>query len=214
MPLFGRLTAAQLDRLAAGCRRHTLGRGELLFSRGTPSTGFYVVVSGTVQLSMANADGVVKVVEIVRPGQSFGEAVLFVHQPYPVDAVALEPAALVEVPGEVLDELLDADPALARAMISALSARLHSLVRDIEMLTLRSAAQRVVGFLVGELPPKTTGPQRLRLTSPARVLASRLGMSPETFSRVLRELQDEGLVVKRGRELTIADPADLVSHLT
>lgn len=214
LPLFSRLTEGQLDRLAAGSRRHTLARGELLFTRGTPSTCFYLVVTGTIQLSIANAEGVVKVVEIIRAGQSFGEAVLFVHQPFPVDAVALEPTTVVEVPGEVLDELLDADPQLSRAMLAALSARLHSLVRDIEMLTLRSAAQRVVGFLVGELPEAAATPARLRLGSPAHVLASRLGMSPETFSRVLRELQDAGLVVKRGRELTIVDPAALVSHVT
>jgi len=214
LPLFEGLTDEQLRRLAAGCRRHTLDRGELLFYRGTPAAGFFGVVSGAVQLSLANADGVVKVVEIVRADQSFGEAVHFLHRPYPVDAVALEATRLVEVPGSVLDALLAEDPELSRTMLAALSARLHSLVRDIEMLTLRSAAQRVVGFLVGELTDSATGPARLRLASPAHVLASRLGMSPETFSRVLRDLQDQELIVKNGRDLTILDPDRLVASVS
>jgi CRP-like cAMP-binding protein len=231
LPLFGRLTHEQLARLAVGCTRHTVPRGDLLFRRGMPCTGCYGVMSGTVQLSVSNTDGVVKVVEIIQAGQSFGEAVMFLRKPFPVDATALVTSELIHVPAAVVDALLTQDPEFARTMLAALAQRLHTLVGDIEQYALSSATQRVVAFLLAmpaqpqhEPRGRNPGPgadaappdlaRNIRLASPNQVLASRLGMTPETFSRVLRDLTARGLVRRDGRRLTIADPDALVTYTT
>lgn len=70
----------------------------MLFRKGTPSTGFDMVREGLMQLSVSNSEGVVRVLEILRPGNAFGHAVMFVREPYPVDAPALADAHLVFVP--------------------------------------------------------------------------------------------------------------------
>lgn len=212
LPLFGSLDRTQLAGLAAESTRHTLARGELLFPRGTPSHGCYGVMDGLIQLSVSNPQGDAKVLEIVHPGESFGEAVMFLRRPYPVDATAIIASEVVLVPSSVIDSLLARDPAFARTMLAALSARLHTRVLDLEMFTLRTASQRVAAFLLGALADGEAG--SVKLDSPNHVLASRLAMSPETFSRVLRDLVAAGLIVRTGRTVHVPHVPALVTHAT
>ncbi|MDD4868186.1 MAG: cyclic nucleotide-binding domain-containing protein, partial [Mycobacterium sp.] len=83
-PMFDGLDAAQVDFLAAQSRAIFVASGQVLFRKGTRSTGFCMVRAGLMQLSVSNSEGVVKVVEILRPGSAFGHAVMFVREPYPV----------------------------------------------------------------------------------------------------------------------------------
>lgn len=209
LPLFAPLDTERLDDIAGRSRRITLARGALLFTRGTPSTGFFGVITGSMQLSVNSPEGAAKVVEIIREGQSFGEAVMFLRQPYPVDATALAPTTLVAIPAQVVDDLLDSDPQCVRAMLASLSKRLHGLVSDVEMLSLRSAYQRVAAYLLGEVSAAGEGAAGVHLPSSQQVLASRLGMTPETFSRVLRELIEREVVTREGRDLLVSDPSAL-----
>jgi CRP-like cAMP-binding protein len=68
-PMFDGLDRAHVAFLAARSRSTFLPGGQVLFRRGTPSTGFYVVRDGRMQLSVSNSEGVVKVLEIVSPGE-------------------------------------------------------------------------------------------------------------------------------------------------
>ena len=112
------------------------GQGRLLFRRGTPCHGFYGVSAGMIQLSVSHADGGEKVLEIIGPGETFGEAVMFLGRPYPVDASALVRTELLMIPVEVVNWLLDEEPGFARALLASMASRLHTMVSDIEMYTL------------------------------------------------------------------------------
>jgi len=215
LPLFSRLGNGQLEHLAGAAVERHLTRGEFLFYRGDPCVGLFGVVSGMMQLSIANVEGAEKVVEIIHAGESFGEAVMFLDRPYPVDAVALAPTELVYVPSATVHELLDRDPVFARSMLASMASRLHTMVHDVEMYTLRSATERVVAFFVGELGDRLDSHDAARvvLRSTKQVLASRLGLSPETFSRVMRDLADQGLVFVQGRRIVIPDPPALVAFI-
>lgn len=226
--LFSSVPRHLLHELAADAEEVQIGRGEVLFTRGTAATAFYGLVRGLIQLGISNADGNVRVVEIIGPGQTFGEAVMFQQGGYPVDAVALAPSELVRIPAASVDALLTSDPRFARAMLASMSTRLHGLVRDIELFTLTSTTQRVVGYLLGELtvgaaptpvtssppPVGANGPGQVHLTPSKQVVASRLGMTPESFSRVVRDLSESGLISVRGRIVTIPDEAALLAHAT
>ena len=110
-PMFDGLDRVHAEFLAAQSRPIVLPGGQVLFRRGTPSTGFYVVRDGRMQLSVSNSEGMVKVLEIVSPGGVFGHAVMFLREPYPVDATALVDAHLVFVPAAAVDRVLESDPA-------------------------------------------------------------------------------------------------------
>lgn len=215
--MFDGLDRAHAKSLAAQSRPIFLPGGQVLFRRGTPSTGFYVVRDGRMQLSVSNSEGVVRVMEIIGPGGAFGHAVMFLRDPYPVDATALLDTHLVFVPATAVDRILDEDPAMARLMLASMAKRLQAKVQDIAMLSLQSASQRIVAYVLGAVPPtsevgKAAGSTSVELPALKQVLASRLGMTPETFSRAMRSLSAEGLISVDGSVLQIPDVGALDAY--
>ncbi|MEX2240420.1 MAG: Crp/Fnr family transcriptional regulator [Burkholderiales bacterium] len=208
--MFSQMRDAELDRIAASTLPVHAEKGQTVCHTGDPCTGFHVVVYGQVKLGFTSPQGVEKVVEIVRPGQSFGEALMFLDAPYIVFAQALADSMLLHVAKHaVLDELAR-DPGFARRMLSGLSRRLHGLVRDVEAYTLRSSHERVIGYLLAEVPENANGaPVEVHLTAGKSVIASRLNMTPEHFSRILHELGHAGLIEIQGRTVRIPDLARL-----
>ena len=206
-PIFRGASPEELGRIAQGTREVRAARGETLFQRGDPCEGFHIVAYGQVKLSLGTPGGGEKVVEIIGPGHSFGEAVMFADRPYLVTATALADSLLLHVGKKTLFAELDRDPGLARRMLGSLSMRLHMLVKDMGAYTLHSAAQRVIGYLTRLDDEGGTG--RITLPAQKNLVASRLNLTPEYFSRILHDLTEAGLVKVEGREIEILDPAGL-----
>jgi CRP-like cAMP-binding protein len=163
----------------------------------------------------------VKVLEIVSPGGAFGHAVMFLREPYPVDATALVDTHLVFVPASAVDRILDGDPAMARLMLASMARRLQAKVQDIAMLSLQSASQRIVAYILGAMRDSGSddgghpGPSAtVELPALKQVLASRLGMTPETFSRAMRTLAGEGLLSVDGSTVQIPDVDALDAYVS
>lgn len=207
VPLFRELSPEEIARVAEGTQQLHVPRGQLLFNRGDPSNGFYVLIYGQVKLAFTSSQGAEKVVEIIGPGQSFGEAVMFLDKPYVVSAQALMDSMLLHVSKKVVFEELEREPGFAKKMIAGLSLRLHRLISDLEAYSLRSGAQRVIGYLLRDEQEAGAGKGPLRVTLPASkgTIASRLNLTPEHFSRILHELAETGLISVEGREVTILD---------
>jgi CRP/FNR family transcriptional regulator, dissimilatory nitrate respiration regulator len=208
LPLFRELPPAEIERLATGTTEVHVPRGTVLFSRGDPCTGFHLVVYGRVKLSVTSPAGSEKVVEIINPGFSFGEAVMFMERPYFVTAQTLADSMLLHVGRDVVFDGLARDPTLARRMLAGISRRLHGLVSDVESYTLKSGTQRVVGYLLrtdSEAAGESEDARRVALPVAKAVLASRLNLTPEHFSRILHELAEQGLIDIDGRNIEIRD---------
>jgi len=210
LAMFSEMTAAELDRVAARTQPVYAQKGELVCRQGDPCNGLHAVVYGQIKLAVNSPQGVEKVIEIVRPGQSFGEALMFLDKPYIVFAQALSDSMLLHVAKEAVFDELARDAGFARRMLSGLSLRLHGLVRDVEAYSLRSSHERLIGYLLAELPEDAApGPAQVTLDPGKGVIASRLNMTPEHFSRILHELGDAGLIEIRGRTVHIPDPERL-----
>jgi CRP-like cAMP-binding protein len=214
MPMFRGLAPEEIERLAVDTRRVYAARGETLFNKGDVAEGFHVVLYGRVKLGFTSPQGAEKVVEILGPGMSFGEAVMFMERPYPVFAQAIEDSLLMLVPKAVVFAELDANPRFARKLIAGMAARLHALVRDVESYSLRSGTQRVVGFLLaeeqrGEAGTAADGTLSVTLPATKVTIASRLNLTPEHFSRILHDLAEAGLIRVDGRVVHVPDLARL-----
>lgn len=210
LPIFSEMSGEDLDRIAAHTLPHYAEKGQSICHCGDPCTGFHLVVYGQVKLGFTSAQGIEKVVEIVRPGQSFGEALMFLDVPYIVFAQALSDSMLLHVAKQAVFDELARDPGFSRRMLSGLSRRLHGLVRDVEAYTLRSSQERVIGYLLAELRDDAEGsPVEVHLSAGKSVIASRLNMTPEHFSRILHELGNAGLIEIQGRTVRIPDLARL-----
>jgi CRP-like cAMP-binding protein len=197
-----------------GTRELRVKRGDILFQKGDPTRGFYIVVYGQVKLLFITPNGDEKVIEIMGPGQSFGEALMFMEKPYIVTAHALVDSMLLHVSKEVVFEELDRDPKFARRMIAGLSRRLHHLISDVESYSLRSATQRVIGYLLQPDHDDDEAHGRTMVTLPASksVIASRLNITPEHFSRILHELTEAQLIEVAGRTVRILDMEKLRTY--
>lgn len=201
MPLFNAMSADELDAIAEGTTEHHVDRGGVIFQRGDPCTGFHLVIYGQVKLAAGSASGAEKIIELIGPGHSFGEALMFMEKPYIVSATALADSLLLHVTSDAVFKGIEHDPRFARKMLAGLSRRMHGLICDLESYSLRSGTQRVIGFL---LQDEATG-QGEQVTLPVSkgVVASRLNLTPEHFSRILSDLCNHGLISVQGRHVTI-----------
>jgi CRP-like cAMP-binding protein len=212
LPLFKELAPAELDRIAAGTTELHVPRGEILFNKGGPTTGFYVVIYGQVKLSFVTPSGQEKVVEIITPGNSFGEALMFMEKPYIVMAQSIADTMLLHVSKEVVFDEIAREPGFARKMLAGLSRRLHSLISDVESYSLQTGTQRVIGYLLRQDDAADSGPTKLTLPVSKAIVASRLNLTPEHFSRILHELAERGLIRVDGRDVHIDDVARLRAY--
>lgn len=205
LPLFQALSTEQLAKLAEGTREMRLAKGELLFRKGDPTKGFFMVVYGQIKLALPSTQGAEKVVEILGPQQSFGEAVMFMDKPYPVHAEALADMLLLHISKQTVEELLERDSTFARRMLAGMSRRLHSLITDVESYSLRSSTQRVIGHLLQNCPPECgeDEPVEIELPTSKQVIASRLNLTPETLSRIFHDLSNSGIISVHGKKITV-----------
>ncbi len=212
VPLFGELSDEDIERVSRFTRDKRLEKGEVLFQRGDQAHGFYFVVTGQVKLAFSSAQGNEKVVEVIGPQQSFGEAVMFMSRPYPVFAEALVDTQLLHIGQSVVSELIDQDSSFARKLLAGMAIRLHSMVRDVETYSLRSSTQRVIGYLLQQSDESDGGGREFDLAVSKQVIASRLNLTPETLSRIFHDLSEAGLVTVRGKHITLHDPARLARY--
>jgi CRP-like cAMP-binding protein len=207
MQMFRHVARAHVAELARHVGVLRLKRGALVCSRGELLSCFYGVAYGQVKLVLRADSGEEKVLRIVGPGETFGEALVFRERPNPLDAVALSDTLLVAFPAQPINALLDRDPNFARGLLVSLSERMHSMVAEIEASTLLSARQRVASYLAGLA--EASGASRVRLPVTKTLIASRLGVTKETFSRLLRELADRRLITVDKRDILMHDRARL-----
>lgn len=208
LALFRELDAEALARVAAGATRRTLKRGEFLFRKGDRATGMYAVVFGEIKLLAHSPVRGARLSGIVGPGQSFGEPVMFLERAALVDAQAASDALLLYLPKELVFAEIEHNPTFAHRMIAGLSKRVESLVRELDRQALGSGSERFIAYLLSQCHD-TPGPALITLPAAKAQIASQLNLTPEHFSRVLRDLTEAGLVQVSGRRITVPSPERL-----
>lgn len=218
LPLFSDMQPAELARLAQGCSVRQFERGATIFSVGDPCDEFHAVLAGQVKLFAISPAGQEKVIELISPGQSCAEALMFTGRPYIINAQALSDAMILTVQKQAVLHEIESDPRFALRMLAGISRRLHGLVHDVESYALQSGVQRVIGYLLRDsepIGPEGGEPEGMRVvTLPVSkaTIASRLSLTPEYFSRVLHELTEQQLIEVDKRDIRIPDVQRLASY--
>ena len=205
--LFSQLDEQQLERVRGMSHRVTLEDGEALFEIGDPAKRFFMVTEGQIKLSRLSMNGNEKVIEVVSAGFTFAEALMFQERPhYPVRAVAIGSTSLLSIDSMAFLKLLRESVDTCFRLMGDMSQRLRQLIKEIDDLTLQSATGRVAGFLCGKYMNRGQTRVAFDLDTPKGVLASRLSVKPETFSRILSNFSSQGLVRVKGGHIEILDP--------
>ncbi len=205
------------DLILATARAREMERGATVFLQGERATAVYIVVDGWVKLYRIAPNGAEAVVAVFTRGHSFGEAVAFTHDAYPVSAECATDCTLIRIETDAILRLVRERPGLSLSLLAATFAHLHSLVAQIEQLKAQTGAQRVAEFLL-ELAPCGEGRCEVTLPYDKALIAGRLGMKPESLSRAFVKLRDHGVHVKHNvaviddlaelRDYADEDPAD------
>lgn len=197
-PLLSSVPDAEVDRILAEAHVTRFERGQLIFLQGETANAVYIVLEGWVKLYRIAANGAEAIVGVFTRGRSFGEAVAFRKDVYPVSSEAVTPCTLLRVEAESYLRGMRNSPETATAMLSATFAHLHSLVSQLESMKARTGAQRVAEFLC-ELAPCDTGACELTLPYDKTLIAGRLGMKPESLSRAFARLKPEGVTIQQNK---------------
>lgn len=214
--LFADMEEAHLTSLIGSMQRVVLKTGDPLFHQGEPAERFFYLHDGLIKLYRLSPEGDEKIIELIHPGQTFAEAVMFMGNRgrYPVNAEAVAETVIYTFDQTTFLGLLRESSEACFGLLGSMSRRLHMLVNQIESLTLQNATYRLVAYLLEQIP-RNGRAREVVLDTPKSVIAARLAIQPETLSRILSKLRKGGLIEVEGNHITVRDVQALrqVAHL-
>lgn len=197
MPLFTGISAKERNHLVQEGCLHQFSRKQMVFSQGEPVKYFYIVVQGMVRLYRSTADGVEKTINIVKAGQTLCESEIFdTYVLNRMNAEAIEDTVLLELPSEKLKDMTKKYPVIALNLLAMISQQRYMAEVEAEHQAIMSASQIVACFLWRLSVHKRIRQGRFKLPYTKTLIASRLGMKLETFSRTLKTINGHGIRVE------------------
>ena len=205
VPLLQGLDGAELTRLGELMRERSYPKGSIILFEDDPGDSLFIVRAGRVKVVLVGEDGREVILTILGPGEHFGELSLIDGQPRSAHVIAIEDTQLLVLRREDFRKRVEQSPALAWALLTALSRRLRRADEQIGRLVLLDVHGRIAKLLLDAAGPD--GVIEKRLTH--QTIAQMIGASRETVSRAMREFQERGLIGVQRRQISIADRAGL-----
>ncbi|MEO5344916.1 MAG: Crp/Fnr family transcriptional regulator [Magnetococcus sp. YQC-9] len=207
MPMFSVLSDSHRQQVRRVVRFVHLEERQSLFDYLEPAKAFFVLLKGRIKLFHVSPAGMEKVVRIIIPGETIALEVMFLEQPHhPVFAATLVESDLLAVENRTFLNVLRESPECCFRVMAEMSRRLHGQLVEIHDLSTQSAPLRTVRYLISN---QKKGPDSIsgmvRLDADKRVIASRLSIQPETFSRILARLSSLNLIKVAGKNIVIPD---------
>lgn len=212
VPLFFGLTPEQQLDVAGYARPIRRKAGEIVQLPSARSQRLLVVHRGQVRIAQGSESGREKVLRVLGSGDFFGETGFLTGAPAEHLATAVTPIEICSFDHSDLQSLLNTYPAIGEQMLKSLALRLQETERSLTSVTTVDVAARLAAYLL-ELPATRRGDvTTVRLPVPKKTLASLLGTSPETLSRRLTALADDGVISVTGREIELLDIDALIER--
>jgi len=197
--LFSELDARELDAIQPIALRKDFRKGQVIFTEGDPSRGFYVVASGAVKIFRVAPDGRERVLHVVEAGETFAEAALFMDD-YPATAEALSAATVIFVEKNSFKQLLARNPKLSFKIMGTLVRWLTVMRNALTDLTLKDVPARGAGYV---LSLSAAPGQPIRMSVSKTTIAQVIGTTKETLSRLLARLARTRVLTYRGNQLRV-----------
>lgn len=204
LPLFAGLAPDALQDILKYARIVSHNKGAMIFLQGEQASRFYIILEGWVKIFKGNVDGHEAVLQVMTAGETLLETVIFSNSPFPVTAQAVEPVKLLSIPASIVRDRLQNNKELAINMLSTVAGRSQALISQFEQLTLKTVTQRVGWFLLKLFLENGERTKNLKLPYDKSLIAGYLGMKPETFSRTLQSLKEQGIDIDKN-QVSLAD---------
>lgn len=210
--LFRHLNPAELGAVLARARIERRKRHAVIFRQGDPGSGLLAVLKGQVKITAPSATGKEIVLNIINPGEVFGEIALLDGKPRSADAVALTACELLVIDRRDFVPFLEARPALCIRLLGVLCERLRRTseqVQDLLFLDLRVRLAKTLLALAAVHGKAVQGGREIDVELSQRELGNIVGSSRESINKQIREWQDAGIVRVRAGKLIVRDVAAL-----
>jgi len=202
-PLFVALDPSELALLLEQASALSYAETGLLFSQGDAADRFFVVLEGRANLFALTETGDQSIIEVFDPIATFAEAAMFSSGKFPLNCEVVAGSRLVHVPSAPFLKRLSEHRRLGFHLLAGLSRWQLRMIHEITELKSKSPGQRLASFLLA-LAKGAEGTAQVRLPITKAVLASRIGIAPESLSRALARLKAVG-VESHGREVVLTD---------
>ena len=205
--LFRGLTPATIERIAALAARRQYCDGAVVFMRGDPGDSLCGVVSGRVRISASRPGGKEVFLNILGPGDAFGEIALLDGQPRTATATTLAPTELIIIRRDRFAELLISEPQLAMHLIQLLCERVRWTAQLMEDSALLGVPARIAKRLLSlaRLQGGQEAVNDTKLTISQEELAQFLGVSRQIVNQHLQAWKQAGWIVSGRGSVTLAD---------
>lgn len=212
LPLFKNCPDRFFQDLCATAHIQNHEKGKILIIHEDPATRFFVIQHGWVKLFRETPNGAESVIDILPSGHVFGETALFENGVYPYSAEIVETAEIISLSLSVLKLELEHNSILTTNMLKYMARQQRKQDQEIEHRTLQNASQRIGCFLLQLTGSEYKTAKKIRLPYDKTLVASRLGMKPETFSRALGKLKKSTGIRIKGKTIEIDDVQQLTSY--
>ncbi len=187
---FAGLSNQSIHRLEQSCRSIAIQSGEFLFFQDEPGESLYLLVTGAMRLHKSSADGRDVVIKTVQPGEIFAEVILFESPTYPVTAAATANSTLLALRRTSFLALLD-EPAFRNEFISTLFRKMRYMTAQLQERATQDPSQRLVSWIRQHYGNART----ITLPVSKKEVAQAINVTPETLSRALLKLKNQGRMV-------------------
>lgn len=196
-----------IEKLVTHSKSEKLSKGQIIIIHDDPAEHFFFIKKGWIKTYRESEDGHQSIVDILHPGQLFAEDSAFDDSPYAYTAEATEDSEILSMPISLLSQNIQTSPDMARHALRYISLKQKQKIHEIEHMTLQSAAQKIGCFILRLLKPNQTETINIETRFPydKTLVAAKLGIQPETFSRALKKLKDTANLSIKGSAITIHD---------
>jgi CRP/FNR family transcriptional regulator len=189
-PLFKDLEPQDYETLLQIAVLKRYQQGQVIFNRGDSGGGLYILVEGKVRIFVSGNGSKEQLLRVLLPGDTFGEAGIFLEHGYPSTSQSLDKAAAYYFPGDRLRSLVLESPKLSANFLKILALKLADFAHLFESRTIKEAPARLASFILNH--EEVSG--RMKLNFSKGQLASFIGTSPETVSRALTFLKGKNAI--------------------
>ncbi len=207
------MSKQEMQNVAAMTRMTSHRRGDLIYLPGDPSNSIYFLKEGRMKITGLGEDGHEVMLEIIGPGEIFGEASAIQETPRTTTAEALEDALLCEMDRKDFEGLLSMHPEMSLRVLKHVGFRLKKVEAQLLSLICKDVPTRVREALVGLVDngsaSSPTTPVKIRLTQ--QDVANLVGASRQETSRALKDLEYSGVLELKYRSIIVTAPDRLRS---
>lgn len=202
-------TAAQLHNIVADAHILAVPKHHLLIQKGKPLEHLYILISGEFRFFIPVTSGDERVVGILGPGSSFGEACLELGIACPYSGIAAQSSHLLAIGAKTFLQEVHASRHLLHKTLTLFAQRLMGVMSDVEISAQHTSLERVACYLSKFQPNPHTEDFSVPLTGRKKDIAARIGLTAETFSRILAQLEQAEIIQSKGRELRVINASKL-----